>query len=170
MLKSCGSEITLQNKVIDLAVFGHLVTTLELLQLAVERNGVLGSLGKIRTLLSVAKVGSHILFTERKEWQLLKTLIINRTMVYICLKERMRVSCWYSSIHILNNTDLNLYMFQWSIIVQHVISLHSLYINTQCLELHPTSWVCKEPINRGLKKRYYFQISFLFFLFFTIVL
>ena len=67
LLRSVGSEITLQNKVIDLAVFGHLVTTLELLQLAVERNGVFGSLGKLRTLLALAKVGSHILFTEKKE-------------------------------------------------------------------------------------------------------
>jgi hypothetical protein len=67
LLKSVSSEITLQNKVIDLAVYGHLVTTLEHLQLAVERNGVLGLLGKLRTLLSLAKVGSHILFTEKKE-------------------------------------------------------------------------------------------------------
>lgn len=55
LLKSVSSEITLQNKVIDLAVYGHLVTTLEHLRLAVERNGVLGSLGKLRTLLSLAK-------------------------------------------------------------------------------------------------------------------
>jgi hypothetical protein len=67
MLKSAGSEITLQNKVIDLAVFGHLVTTLELLQLGVERNGVFGSLGKLCTMLALAKVGSNILFTEKKE-------------------------------------------------------------------------------------------------------
>jgi hypothetical protein len=62
-----GSEITLENKVIDLAVFGHMVTTLELLQLAIERNGVLGLLGKLRTVLALAKVGSHILFTDKKE-------------------------------------------------------------------------------------------------------
>lgn len=67
LLKTGDLEITLQNKVIDLAVFGHLVTTLELLQLAVERNGVLGSLGKLRTLLALTKVGCHILFTEKKE-------------------------------------------------------------------------------------------------------
>jgi hypothetical protein len=67
MLKSVGSEITLQNKVIDLAVFGHLVTTLDLLQLGVERNGVLGLLGSLRIMLAVAKVGSNILFTEKKE-------------------------------------------------------------------------------------------------------
>lgn len=67
VLKSVGSEITLENKVIDLAVFGHMVTTLELLQLAIERNGVLGLLGKLRTVLALAKVGSHILFTDKKE-------------------------------------------------------------------------------------------------------
>jgi len=67
LLKTGDSEITLQNKVIDLAVFGHLVTTLELLRLAVERNGVLGSLGKLRILLGLTKVGSHVLFTEKKE-------------------------------------------------------------------------------------------------------
>jgi hypothetical protein len=43
-------------KVVDLAVYGHLVTTLEHLQLAVERNGVVGSLGKLRILLCMAKV------------------------------------------------------------------------------------------------------------------
>jgi len=57
LLKTGDSEITLQNKVIDLAVFGHMVTTLEFLRLAVERNGVLGSLGKLRTLLVSTKVG-----------------------------------------------------------------------------------------------------------------
>jgi hypothetical protein len=62
-----GSEITLENKVVDLAVFGHMVTTLELIRLAVERNGVFGLLGKLRTVLALVKVGSHILFTEKKE-------------------------------------------------------------------------------------------------------
>jgi hypothetical protein len=67
MLRTGGSEITLQNKVIDLAVFGHLVTTLELLELSVERNGVLGSLGKLCTVLALAKVGSSVLFPEKKD-------------------------------------------------------------------------------------------------------
>jgi hypothetical protein len=56
MLKSVGSEITLGEKVIDLAIYGHPVTTLEILQLAAERNGVVGSLGKLCTVLDIMMV------------------------------------------------------------------------------------------------------------------
>lgn len=51
-----GSEVTLGEKIVDLAVYGHLVTTLEILHLASERNGVVGPLGKLCIVLDMVKV------------------------------------------------------------------------------------------------------------------
>jgi hypothetical protein len=51
-----GSEVTLADKVVDLAVYGHPVTNLEILQLATERNGLVGSLGKLCIVLDIVKV------------------------------------------------------------------------------------------------------------------
>lgn len=62
LLKSVGSEVTLGEKVVDLAVYGHPVTTLEILQLATERNGVVGSLGKLCIVLDNVK---NTLFRKR---------------------------------------------------------------------------------------------------------
>jgi hypothetical protein len=56
LLKSVGSEVTLGEKVIDLAVYGHPVTNQEILELATERNGVVGSLGKLCIVLDIVKV------------------------------------------------------------------------------------------------------------------
>ncbi|XP_023716266.1 prodigiosin synthesizing transferase PigC isoform X3 [Cryptotermes secundus] len=55
LLVSVGSEVTLGEKVVDLALYGHPVTTLELLQLSAERNGVVGSLGKLYVVLDMVK-------------------------------------------------------------------------------------------------------------------
>jgi hypothetical protein len=51
-----GSKVTLAEKVVDLALYGHVVTTMELLQLAAERNGVVGPLGKLCIVLDIVKV------------------------------------------------------------------------------------------------------------------
>jgi hypothetical protein len=56
MLVSPGLKVTLEEKVVDLAIYGHLVTTLEHLQLAAERNGVVGPLGKLCIVLDIVKV------------------------------------------------------------------------------------------------------------------
>ncbi|KAJ4449028.1 hypothetical protein ANN_00422 [Periplaneta americana] len=55
MLRSVGSTITLGDKVVDLAVYGHLVTTPELLELAIERNGALSSFGRFCLVLKIMK-------------------------------------------------------------------------------------------------------------------
>jgi hypothetical protein len=66
LLRSVDSEITLANKVMDLAIYGHLVTTLELLQCAVERNGAMGSLGRLCITITTAKVGCILLLFTKK--------------------------------------------------------------------------------------------------------
>jgi hypothetical protein len=66
LLRSVDSEISLANKVIDLAVFGHVVTTTELLQLAVERNGVVGSLGRLCMMITTAKVRCILVLSTKK--------------------------------------------------------------------------------------------------------
>jgi len=66
LLRTVSSEITLGEKVIDLAVYGHLVTTLDMLQLAIERNGVVGPLGRLRMMITVAKVGCILLLLTNK--------------------------------------------------------------------------------------------------------
>ncbi|KAJ9593843.1 hypothetical protein L9F63_027511, partial [Diploptera punctata] len=55
MLRSVGTEIQLADKVIDLAIYGHLVTSMEYFKLAIERNGSLNSLGKISLVLKTLK-------------------------------------------------------------------------------------------------------------------
>ncbi|PSN52100.1 hypothetical protein C0J52_04339 [Blattella germanica] len=50
-----GKEITIADKVVDLAVYGHLVTSPEFLRLAIERNGYLNSWGKLFIVLKILK-------------------------------------------------------------------------------------------------------------------
>jgi hypothetical protein len=88
MLVRVGSEITLGETVVDLAVFGHLVITLELLQLAIERNGMLGSLGKLCMMFHIAKVSC--IFYLPKDNVKKRNVYVNR-MVFICFEHDLRV-------------------------------------------------------------------------------
>ena len=56
MLRSIGKEIQLADKVIDLAIYGHPVTSMKFFRLAIERNGALNSLGKISLVLKILTV------------------------------------------------------------------------------------------------------------------
>ncbi|KDR08398.1 Putative phosphoenolpyruvate synthase [Zootermopsis nevadensis] len=85
MLISVGSEITLGDKVVDLALYGRLVTTPELLKLAIERNGVVGSLGRLWAMVNFTKDMLFSRQTLQQAQKLAREFVLNHEN-YNCAK------------------------------------------------------------------------------------
>ncbi|XP_067001276.2 rifampicin phosphotransferase [Anabrus simplex] len=77
LLRTIEEEITIANKVSDVGIFGHLVTTPELHRLGVERNGAMGPRQKIQNIIQMLSDAIWNNYRTRQAEKLSKNMQLN---------------------------------------------------------------------------------------------